>query len=127
MIPLQSEYQVLESIGNVLNVVALLMIVGGEFARHAAPRFKDVARAAEAIGWISFAALSIVATQQAAERRVACSVFRQDCPNSLWSELWRFLGPYVVDAARGGAAAAFGWTAAKVWLAMRDTSPKAPS
>jgi hypothetical protein len=122
MVLLDSDYEFLEQFGTGLNIVAIMLIAGGEFARRAVPRVKDVAVVAEVVGWISWAALSVVATQRAAERSVECSIFGRDCPTSAGSELWNAFSPYLIDALVGAAATLAGWVAAKAWLAARRPS-----
>lgn len=126
MLLLDSDYLLMEQIGTVLDVVALVLIAAGEFVRHAVPRIKAVGQIGEVVGWIAWAALSIVATQRAAERSVDCSLYSQDCPTSLPSELWRTFGPYLVDGLIAAAAAAVGWVLAKAWTTSIRRRPGLP-
>ena len=57
-----------EQLGVLLGYAGLVLIVAGEFTRHAVPRLKDIAMVAEGVGWISFVLTQIVLTQRAAER-----------------------------------------------------------
>lgn len=121
MIQLDRDYVVAEQLGVLLGYAGLVLIVAGEFTRHAAPRLKDIAMVAEGVGWISFVLTQIVLTQRAAERNVDCTLYGNDCPTSLSSEAWIVFGPYVIDVTTAAAATLLGWGAAKIYLHLRPT------
>lgn len=54
MILLNRDYLVAKQLGALLGYAGLVLIVVGEFTRHAIPRLKDIAMVAEGVGWISF-------------------------------------------------------------------------
>lgn len=54
MILLDRDYLVAEQLGAFLGYAGLVLIVVGEFTRHAVRRLKDLAMVAEGVGWIWF-------------------------------------------------------------------------
>lgn len=115
-------YALLGSVAEVVQVLAWIGIVVGAFLRGT--RAHGVLSAgAEGVGWVAWAAASLVSSQQAAHEQYSCAMYGEDCITSdtqFRSYLWRYLlRGMVVDLLLGAVTDLIGWGAGTFWRRRR--------